>query len=56
MMEHLPTAAGEPRADEALPLELSQEDLAGGRGDAKATVDHAGGSEGMLRNELADVL
>lgn len=54
-LEHPPAAPRKPRADDALPLELDQEGLAGGGGDAETTLDHAGGNEGVLGRELPDV-
>ena len=54
-LEHPPAATRKPRADEALPLEPSQEGLAGGGGDAETTEDHAGRDEGMFGGELSDV-
>jgi len=56
MIEHLPTAPRKPRADEALPLEQGKEGLASSAGDAETTLDHAGGNEGMLGDELFNAL
>jgi hypothetical protein len=56
MVEHLPTAAGAGRANDALLLELPQETLAGATGYVEATAKQIGGYIPVLVDELSHVL